>query len=253
MYSRNKEHDSISITVSHEAMTQTFASSRRLLKGLSGYFETALSGRWEANNNGRCVKLEDDPRMFDMFLRYAHSARLQATIPSLANMYSAMKEECETRPVRLLNEEEEEAMDEGNEEEEGDDQETAFMTQKTMQADDQLSFSIIVSLYIFADRRDIPRLAALAITLLVPKIHYTNYLPVSALRPLLHGTALGKESNMFRHLVFIAARYVSDEEFDDYADELPDEFLVKVIREQSVLAEQKKREQGDRFEWDNEA
>jgi hypothetical protein len=76
MYSRNKEHDSISITVSHEAMTQTFASSRRLLKGLSGYFETALSGRWEANNNGRCVKLEDEPSD----LRHVPSIRALCTL-----------------------------------------------------------------------------------------------------------------------------------------------------------------------------
>jgi hypothetical protein len=220
MRSGNMENDFISIRVSSEAMTQTFATSKRLLKDLSGYFESALCGRWEGNNIGRRVKPEDDPRIFELFLQYAHSGRLQAQIPSLANMYGAPDARPKW-PIKLLNEHEEEAMDEA---EDGDEDST------TQHADTQLSFSTIVDIYTFSDRRHIPRLSALAITLLVPKIYYTDFLPVSALACLLHETALGKETSMFQHLVAIAAPYVSDKEFEDYNDELPAQFLVAVLK-----------------------
>jgi hypothetical protein len=190
---------------------------------LSGYFNRALSGRWEENNSGH-IELEDDPRIFGIFLRYAHEGHLSAEVFHPVITSYTKRPYTAVWPVRLLGEDAYDALKE--KEHDASDTSKGIINIQT-----HFSFSTTVDLYIFADFRAIPRLEALAETLLVNKILLnTLHLPIPILHTLLDETAAGKDSNLFLLLVNISACYVSDSYFEQYSDEIPVEFVVAVLK-----------------------
>jgi hypothetical protein len=230
-YNRDVHDDSITITVSNGTKSQTFTSPKSILMRLSGYFAIALSGRWETNNDSH-MSLEDDPYIFHLFLRYLHEGHLSVELddPVIAE-YTKLP--CTAVwPIRLLGKDAYDALKEKE----------VNVNDRTQKIVDIQSHFFIIELYTFADRRDIPRLSTLATTLLVNKILLSTLrLPVPILHTLLDETAGGKASPLFILLVDISARYVSDAYFGEFADELPVEFVVAVLKRQRELGGEEAR------------
>jgi hypothetical protein len=102
-----------------------------------------------------------------------------------------------------------------------------------------LSVNDILAVYHFADFRDVPGLADLAVSVMLEKIATSGELLISALEYLLEhipDRANGEHCHMFVMLVNIAARYVSGADFTLHMIDIPPEFLIAVVNGQRGLA-----------------
>jgi hypothetical protein len=233
------------VTASNGSSSKTFRPRKGALMEHSGYFKIALSGRWELNNNGH-IKIEDEPWLFEVFSRYAHTKQV------FAWMYTKHVEwrvpwTVDSWPLKLMSEEDEISRLNAEKARTEDLLSLPFAFNKPLAPSDanslqQLSFADIVDLYTFADRRDVPRLSDMAISLILEKIKSEQRLPASVINGILYNTAAAQNSLMFGMFVELAVQLVSDSDIDTNMDDLPREFLVAVLRKQKELAIRIERE-----------
>jgi hypothetical protein len=194
-----------------------------VLTSASGYFEAALSGRW-ATNNGDEMEIEDDPKIFQCLINFAHTGKIADTLPLLEVEYATKPANAEEWCVKLK--------DEGYE---GIEVGCKGPT---------VSFGDLVELYAFADRRDATALSDHVVSIMLEKISAEGGLPVEMLEPLITKTVAGKDSLMFQMLVEVAARFVDSKDFEKHTDDIPMEFVVAVLgRQREIVLDEKLRMQ----------
>jgi hypothetical protein len=184
-----------------------------ILTNTSGYFKSALSGRWETNNSGS-LEISDNPDTFEHFLNYAYTG-LTDDMSDLDLEY-CIKENSGQWPVKLWYTQNE-------------------STATTSDASDKLSFLDLLQLYEFADRRDVKGLSDVVVSTVLEKVCSKGELPVFVLQHLLESTAAGSKSPMFSMLVDVAARCISADDMNNYMEQVPKEFLTGVIQSQRDL------------------
>ncbi|KAF2820303.1 hypothetical protein CC86DRAFT_412179 [Ophiobolus disseminans] len=203
----------IRIKVLGNNTSTSFSSFRGVLSSASGYFARALSGRW-ATNNGDEVEIEDDAKIFQYFVNFAHTGSIVDGLQDLDVEYvlpNPAGGEVEW-PVALHDDAYEGAG-----------------------AGPKVSFDDLVELYGFADRRDVPALSDCVVSVMLEKIAAGDGLPVETLERLLTKTVAGKNSLMFQMLVEIGARCVDLKDFEEYMDDVPKEYMLAVLGRQREI------------------
>jgi hypothetical protein len=122
-------------------------------------------------------------------------------------------------------------------------------TSKPAKDTTSLSFTDILALYHFANFRDVPGLADVAVSVMLEKIAATGELPVQVLEYLLEQIPEqiperedGEPCRIFAMLVNIAACVVSSADFCAHMNDIPQEFLIGVlILQRKIAAEEHKR------------
>ena len=211
--------DLICVTVRDGSTTTEFHAFKGILTAISGYFDRALSGRWESNNNGD-IEIEDDPRAFKMFLNYAYTGCVFDDMPDLSVEYVTFPRDREEFPVSLTHDA------------------TSFEAAVgcpapwSREGSDirHIPFSCLSVLYAFGDRRESREFSDITQSLMLHKILLENRLPVQVIQHCLEDTGKGVNEPLYKMLVEIAARFVGSEDLSICLDEVPKEFLLNVLR-----------------------
>jgi hypothetical protein len=224
-------------------LSKTFRACKSEFIKYSGYFKIALSGRWESNNDGH-IEIEDEPWLFEVFSRLAHTAQVFSWVPNKDVEWSV---EPGHWPVKLLSEEDETSRLDADMARMDDFMSLPFFSDEAFTPSEanclpELYFADILDLYTFANRRDIPRLANMAVSLMQDKTRTEELVPISAINTIFENTAAAQDSPMFRMLIELAAHLVSDTEVDQHMDDLPKELLIAVLRKQKTLAAESAKE-----------
>lgn len=88
------------IAVHNDYNSYTFTAFKGLLVETSGFFECALSGRWESNNDGK-IDIENDSNIFQLFLNYANTGRIVDGLEKLDIEYATIPSGSDKWPLDL--------------------------------------------------------------------------------------------------------------------------------------------------------